>query len=604
MRHDVALVLAFVLAPVPIALAPLAPPGNPLLAWVDPTLAAQLPRRDSLHLLSRAHDAQFHFEIYRREHLPYAEPSDPETCDYTIGRMCYWHEDGDLKPPGEPRAVVRARLALVRTLGALAERSRADGWIVGERVHYLVEAGEDSAALVAARECWAAAWWCAALRGYAYHAGGDYVAAGVAFDSALATMPPDSACRWRDLSPLLDDDEIAAYRKLSCAARAGYEQRFWDLSDPSYAIPGNDRRTEHFSRMVLAALAADAENPYALRWGDDMRELIVRYGAPAWYVQPFTDPYQTARSVEGHDRQPSFHFVPHLGPDDSVAWDLRDPKARERYAPPYLDSLVALQAQFTMVRRGDSALVIAVYADTTGGRAVLGVADSGVTTLGRSDGTHVRVARAAWRGVVAGVETYDPVHRIETRARVWLAPPAVAPGAPVMSPLLLYAADTAGTAETLTQALALALPGPDLRGTRRLGVYWETYGPAPAAQHGPGSASPTASTTPHDSAAPRDSTPRASAQGDSAARSDVALSVTPEGGGLLHRLAQALHIVSQTSPLVIHWHDATLSGGGAARSVVLDLSTLPAGRYLVSAAVGNQGATGPHTMATREIRLR
>lgn len=650
---------------------PLVATGLAATLGLPPAAAAQLPARDSLRALTEAREAQRRFESYRRFQLPRVAGSAPSSCDIIIGRMCYWDDGPDVSRPPEPAPIARARTRLTRTLGALAERVRGDRWIAGQRVRYLVESGDDSAAVVAARECWAAAWWCAMLRGYALHEAGQYAAAGAAVDSALQLMPADTACRWRDISLLLEDEERAPYRRLPCANRAAYERRYWDLADPSYAIQGNDRRTEHFARVLLAALSEDAANAYGLAWGDDLRELTVRYGVPTWYTQSLRSPYELRSSVEGHDRQPSYHFGPQQGPSGSVAWSLRDPRARERYSPPYpyLDSLAELPAQFGMFRRGDSAIVVAVYdageADSAAALpgvapgatpgtdfihgAVLGVADSsGVTVAGRDAlGRRVRRARTAWHGVVAGVETYDPARRRAARARAWVAPPRAPAGAPHLSTLLLFAPDapTAAAASvgdsaasdstadvaTLDDALARALTAAELRGRRRLGVYWEVYGPATAASVHPADSvradSVESDSTKADSASTggmdadststdgvrADSTSVDSARGSAtpadrapadtiAASGDVTITVTRVRDGALSRLAQALHLAPRTGPIAVAWRDAAPAAGTSARSVVLDLTQLPPGSYLLALSVGRDPAR--RTTATREIRLR
>ena len=635
-----------------------------------PSLATGLSARDSLRILGQAHDAQFHFEVYRRQELPRTAPSDVPACETTVGRMCYWSEPEHSKPIPEPGAITRARGKLIAKLSQLAERSRADEWIAGQRVRYMVENGDDSAAVVAARECWAAKWWCGVLLGFALHAEGHYDLAESAFDSALAVMPHDTRCKWTDISLLLDDDERDTYLKLPCAARDSVERRYWALAQPSYIVRGNDRRTEHFSRVLLAELSKDAENTYGMTWGDDLRELLIRYGDPMWYASTWPDPgMPSARpSTTGHDREPTYHFAAIHDKGDSVHWDIREKPARERYSPPYIDSIVDLDAQFAMLKRGDSALVVAVYADSDwSAHTVLGVsADAPVARMAGDTTAAVRVrrARAAWRGIVAGVEWYDPTNKRDSRARTWLAPPVAPPGAPELSTLVLFAGDTAGSVSTLDEALERALTANELRGNDRLlGLYWEVYGTARGPAHAPARTTPSHDSMVSDSAAidstARDSTQRdtsqvavdVSVQNDSitpagidtvrrdstrrdsvrtdtvrvdlthvdstgvaearvvapgdtlaAAGSDVSITVTQIEGGIFSRLGRALHIIPRSSPLAMQWHDGQISQGIASRSVVLNLAQLPPGKYRITLAAGPDDAH--RTMTSREIRLR
>lgn len=548
-----------------------------LSAGLRPDATAALSARDSLRILGQAHDAQFHFEVYRREELPRTAPSDIPACETTIGRMCYWSEPDGTKPIPEPGAITRARLRLIATLSRLAERSRADAWIAGERVRYMVENGDDSAAVVAARECWTSKWWCGALLGFALHASGQYAESEAAFDSALAAMPHDVRCRWSDISLLLDDDERDAYRKLPCDARGDTERRFWALAQPSYMVRGNDRRTEHFSRVLLAELSQNAENAYGMPWGDDLRELLIRYGEATWYATTWPDALGSRPGTMGHDREPAYHFAAIHGHGDSVHWDVRAKLARERYSPPYIDSIADLDAQFAMLKRGDSALVVVVYADSNrSAHTVLGVSADAPVARVASDTTvaiRVRRARTAWRGVVAGVEWYDPATRRDSRARTWIAPPVAPPGAPALSTLVLFAGDSTTTVGTLDEALAHALTANELRaGHRMLGLYWEVYG-----------------TTPDDTLGAADG-------------SDLSITVSRLDGGIFSRLGQALRIVPRASPLAIGWHDAQIGEGVAARSVVLDLAQLPPGKYRITLAAGPDATH--RTMTSREIRLR
>lgn len=570
---------------VPVSLSRLAP----LLFFAVLPLAAaqaQLAPRDSLRILGEAHSAQFGFEAARRLSLPRTQPLDQPACDAVIGRMCYWNEDGsnDDEPDGssEPATISRARRRLINLLGKLSAQSPADVWIAGQRVRYLVENGDDSAAVTAARDCRAAQWWCDGLRGYALHAAGDYAASEAAFDTALDAMPHDARCKWTDIALLLTDSEREEYQRLPCDARRAAEQRFWKLAQPSYVVRGNDRRTEHFSRVLLAELWASSSNAYGMSWADDMREILIRYGAPSWYAATWPSGNGSSAGTIGHDRRHGFHFAATVD-RDNIRWDIHAKAPRERYAAPYIDSVTELNAQFALLKRGDSALVVAVYSSAMPTRnALLGIApDSGVTMVSRDSASavYVRRARTAWKGVVAGIEEYDPERRIDARARVWLAPPATTSGAPELSTLVLFAPDTAHAVESLDDALARALTVSELRGTRKVGLYWEVYGqPMRAAAS--------------DSAANDSST---------AQHSDVVITVTRTDGGVLKWLGQALHLTRGDSPLAMRWHDSG-SGDVSARSVVLDLSQLPDGAYRIALSAGPDDVH--RTVTWRDIRLR
>jgi hypothetical protein len=189
------------------------------------------------------------------------------------------------------------------------------------------------------------------------------------------------------------------------------------------------------------------------------------------------------------------------------------------------------------------------------------------------------------------MEAFDPVRLRDARAREWLAPPHHGIGAPDLSTLLLFSADTSATVESLDDALAHALTSSDLRGARRLGLYWEEYG----------------ATRPDSSSGPRVSATDADSQSvavpdSSSDSSSVLVTVNRIDGGALRWLGQALHITRRDSPLAVKWRDTYASSGVASHSVVLDLAQLPAGTYQVSVAVGADDAH--RTQISREIRLR
>jgi hypothetical protein len=507
--------------------------------------------------------------------------------------------------PAEPFAITTARNRLIDQLMALTRVSPTDPWIVGESVLYLVEAGYDSSAMLAVRSCKSTPWWCAALRGFVLHDLERYAEADSAFDTALARMPEAERCAWNDLSLLLPDDERDEYARMPCAQRATYETRFWELADPSYIVPGNDRRTEHFARLVTITLARNAENAYGLPWADDLRELILRYGVPVGFTTTWQDNLSDWRPVIGHDREPSFQFSAVHPTQDDASWDLRAAQARERYAPRYVHSLADFHAQFAMFKRGDSALVVATYADTGSAtsRTLLGVTDdTGAMVESDAGGTvRVRQSKTAWKSVVVGVERYDTAGKRLERVREWLAPPHAIPGAPALSTVLLYApVDTNGVA-SLTDAERAALASPDLGSSRKVGLYWEMYGVHEALRRPPTTVPDTTDTTPSETTTSPD-TPHDGDEAASDSAMTVSITIVRTDRGLWHWLAQRLRLEASPSPITMGWHDLPGTPDGVGKSVVLDLTQLPAGHYRIEVAAGTDVAH--RTMTTRDIQLR
>ena len=560
----------------------------------------QLTARDSLRILGDARSAQSRFERTRHHFIPAGNGPDDRPCEAQVGRMCYWQEDPEEERLPEPKEIAKARMSLLATLGRLNAMSPGDNWIAGERVRYTVESGQDSAAVAVAQSCSPPRWYCNVLRGYALHSSGKYADAEAAYDSALAAMPATERCRWNDISMLLDDDQREGYTRLPCGQRDSIETRFWELAQPSFAVGGNDRRTEHFSRVLLADLSQNAANAYGLTWGADMRELLLRYGSPAWYSTTWPRPMSPDPTPIGHDRTPSFHFAAEVK-GDSVQWNAYARAARERYAPPYIDTITTLPAQFAMLKRGDSALVVAVYAsslpDSADEKTFLGI-DGAVsdTAPAQLPQAHVRRARSEWKGMMVAMEAYDPARRMASRAREWLAPPRHVPGAPDLSTLLLYSADSAASVETLDDALANALTTSDLRGTRRLGLYWEVYGGRAANDPADSASAPPAIP---DSQTVNQPANQPAGTDDS---SSVLVTVERTDSGIMRWLGQALRIVRRDSPLVVRWRDSHAETGIAAHSIVLDLTDLSSGTYRVTVAGGPDDAH--RTSVSRQIRLR
>ncbi|HYD52165.1 MAG TPA: hypothetical protein VEA99_06045, partial [Gemmatimonadaceae bacterium] len=281
---------------------------------------AALARDDSLAMLRHARRAQRAFEVARRGRLPVVASRPSGGCDLQVGRFCYWHDDGDRPPKGEPREIGRARDRLLASLDSAATRSPGDEWIAGQRVRYHVEASDHAHALAAARDCRAAAWWCSALAGLVLHLGEQPVAADSAYREALARMPLEERCRWSDVSLFLDGAAAEAWKRAPCEAngapaRDSIANRLWWLARPFLARPTNDRYTEHLARRTMSRLESMATAGYDSRWGKDTEELILRFGWPTAWGRHLPPMGSTASpSIVGWEPTPSFHFLPETPP--------------------------------------------------------------------------------------------------------------------------------------------------------------------------------------------------------------------------------------------------------------------------------------------------
>ncbi len=526
-------------------------------------LAAQ---PDSARLVSRARNAQAAFESARLV-LIRSGASDADPCRARIGRFCYHYSGAGGDPPPEPKPVAKERAKLLVVLDTVARAVPADAWVAGQRVRYWLEAGHTDSAAAAARECRAAAWWCAALRGLARHEAGDFAGAERAFRAALDSMPNEERCRWSDLSDLLEGSLRDRFRGLGCGGWEAMEARIWWLAQPLWSLPGNDRRTEHYARLTMATILEDARWGLG-SWGDDARELIVRYGWPVAWEKEDCSGGCTPIPL-GYLHEPSYHFLP--GPLAYEAGSAGDPRvalndldALERYAPAYADTFTALHPDFTSFRRGDSTIVVATYdvsADTLFRDSALTAAlvlardersepvvirDSGASRSG------VLEAEAPWQPDAVSLELLAPAHRAAGRARASVAAGGIGPGVAPSGIILFDPADS--LPRSLAEALARAHAGP-VRAGSRIGLYWEVYGLLAAVD---------LATT---------------------------VTVTAEGVGWLRRVAAAVGLAPRSGRVGLEWHEAARPRDGIApRAVVLDLAALRPGRYRVAITVSTSGA--------------
>ena len=521
--------------------------------------------RDSLRLVERARRAQADFELTHRDYLPegYGGESGGEFCDARVGRFCYWSDDDDSIAPAESPRVVHARTRLLATLDSIATLLPGDDWIAGQRVRYRLDAGDTAGAVGTARSCGATRWWCASLAGLAMHEDGDVAGADSAFAAALAGMTDAERCRWTDISLLLDGSLADHYHRLGCAARDSLAERIWWLSAPLYLVGVDDFRAEILSRMTRARIEERAR-PTQTSWGDDVRELMLRYGWSTWYSRILPDIGSTAEpSIVGHDPSPSFAFLPASAAVDSPftltadQFDLSARDARVRYAPGYLRSLHPLRHQLTVFRRGDSALVVAaldVHDDSTlsGRKLVSGLflwtsSRQDVYSVHDDSGNRdVLTATAPWRPLVIGLEVLARRDRNAARSRVGRRLPPRGSGMSI-SDLLLYAPREA-TPRRLSDVLPDALPSTRVHRRDPLGLYWETYGLAP--------------------------------QGE---MTSISVTIARIDHGWIRRAAEVLRIAHQGTPMSVRWREMPESATGiASRAVAVDLSRLPTGRYVVS----------------------
>ncbi len=529
--------------------------------------------RDTTRPVARARSAQDAFERSRRFQLPISSGGGGR-CDERIGRFCYWYDDGDTSLPAEPEPIKTSRDRLLATLAsAHADRPDSD-WLVGQRVRYLIEQGAVDSAVSVALRCGATAWWCDALGGMALHAAERFPEAETAFRTAVAGMPEPVRCIWTDWTMAFEDRLASRSKAADCAGRAALaDSAFW-LGQPLLSRPGNDLRTEFYSRRVMASLHAVARSPHLIPWGRDMEELMLRYGWSTRFSR--SDPGLRTLdqpSVIGHQRSPSYHFFPLMEGAEAGGWRWHSTttRPRSRYAPAYATRFRDLQSfQIARFPRGDSATIVGIL-DLAADTALAGrPADIGLAAATAPDAIVSITADSTLAPTallvnlpgdptVASVEARAHGGRQYLRARVRFDP--VDRSAPLLlsDPLLFEPGDELPA--SLEEAAARALPSTRVSRIRPVGVYWETTGRG------------TDSVT-------------------------VSVALLPARRGLLGRVAEGLSVVRRKAPLTLQWQAGPAETTTTGRSVELDLGRLRPGKYLLrlEARTAGQVATALRTI--------
>ena len=539
-----------------------------------------LSRDDSLRVLRWAQHAQWDFERHRRFGLPPIYTNQSAPCDL-IGRFCLRH--GGVAFQRLPiETLQESREDFRRVLDSAAALLPGDDWIAGQRVRYLVDAGDGNAAVLAARSCRGTDWWCAALEGMALHVTGDVARAEQAFQNALSEMPMEKRCRWTDLTYLLEEPLRAPYRRLGCAERAGFERRVWLMADPLFLTPGNERWTEHLARHVWAESERVAVNAFWMPWGPDLEEMVVRFGwSEKWTREPPAILETGPLVVNGHEHEPNYHFLPEREPPEDVSaldeslWDLGKLQPREAYAPRYAQVFVRFQPQVARFRRGDSTLIVAAY--RMGDDDFLAPHKFvGALAIVTDDSTSPLIVRSSEPGFRATMIGTSPAHvamlsvealaldsTIAARWRAVVTRVELSKNFLTLSDLLFF--EPSPTLPTDLDGAARTAYGNVLHRNRRVGIYWELYGQ-----------------TSVDTELP------------------VSLTLTPLPGNVLKRAINALGIGYPPAPINIRWRENGGVGFRSSRSIMVDMSLVPSGSYEVSLEVGNH----PSARTSRTVEVR
>ncbi|MQA88782.1 MAG: hypothetical protein GEU90_00910 [Gemmatimonas sp.] len=573
-RSPLVLLLAFsALAADPRPLAPqLAAPGS---------TEGPVTEEDSTRLVAAARRDQASFERFRRNRLPDTWGGGSSRCDERIGRFCLTHGTGqnDWVAPAEDEEIVANRSRLIDGLGQVAERIPGDVWSAGQHVRYLVEARRFDEALAAAERCAGERWWCAALRGYAFHYLARPIAADTAFDEALAAMDEEQREEWLDLTLILDHRSARVYRRFEEEEQDAFEERFWRLADPSFTRPGNELRSEHFSRHVMNEFQYRAQSPDGISWGYDLREILIRYGWPAgWERTRSTGMTMGPAPLVSHYNSAPRHFLPPpevlLGESGTTAdWGEEVPGARTGYSIPLEDTIAKwfspLAHQFAVFRRGDSALVVGAYdlpedsiadgSQVTAGLAVLATTDSDVPPVVTTDEeaglTQALMAEVPAEPSVMSLEIVVPAEHRMARAEYGIELAPAEPGLISVSDLLLVRGAEAGLPDSLSTAIETARGSTEVRSGEQVGIFWEIYG----------------------------------LDAERAPEVGMSLRLLESRTGWLRRLAERAGILREVMPVRLRWQEPVTSGPFMPRSLDVEIPELNPGSYTLELTVEASG---------------
>jgi hypothetical protein len=311
---------------------------------------------------------------------------------------------------------------------------------------------------------------------------------------------------------------------------------------------------------------------YQNSFDKDEREMLIRYGwSRAWSKSPSRG-MGVPETIVGHERVPAYPFVPLTGMfdypsrTDSSLWAPDYRPAYGRYGPSYAKTLVPLQHQAGLFRRGDTAVVVVAW-DASDQRPPAGTMDATVTVadsalhpgVARASVTGPRgvlTARTTWGGVLVSAELRNDKASWAARSRYGLQPPLAVGARVTLSDVLLYRV-TEEPPNTLDEAAALALGSMKVKNNEKIGMYWELYGVDAAGE-----------------------------------QATVTITVVPEtqDEGFFARAGRRLNLMKATEPVSMRIGDQTTPGvNRASRAVALDISTLKKGVWRIEVEIEVKG---------------
>ena len=112
--------------------------------------------------------------------------------------------------------------------------------------------------------------------GYVHHRTGQNDASAKAFETGLNYSPDDVTFAFENIDLFLPPEDQEEYEDDPVATSA----RYWTSRDPRYLTPYNERKLEHYSRLVYADLLYGAPRINLRGWETQRGQILVRYGPP------------------------------------------------------------------------------------------------------------------------------------------------------------------------------------------------------------------------------------------------------------------------------------------------------------------------------------
>ncbi|MBN8588542.1 MAG: GWxTD domain-containing protein [Rhodothermia bacterium] len=106
---------------------------------------------------------------------------------------------------------------------------------------------------------------------------GNYEAAMQFFDRAFEKMDTKTRSAFEDIGVILPESERAAYRN----DPIGYATKFWTSQNPRFLTPFNERKMEHYYRLVYADLLYSVQRLGIRGWESQRGQILIRYGVPS-----------------------------------------------------------------------------------------------------------------------------------------------------------------------------------------------------------------------------------------------------------------------------------------------------------------------------------